>query len=48
MKKLTHFDKKGRAKMVDVGGKPATVREAVARGAVYLKKITLKLITDKK
>ncbi|MBI4710622.1 MAG: cyclic pyranopterin monophosphate synthase MoaC [Nitrospirae bacterium] len=48
MKKLTHFDKKGRARMVDVGGKPSTVREAVARGAVYLKKITLKLITDKK
>ncbi len=45
---LTHFDKKGRAKMVDVGGKPATAREAVAKGAVYIEKETLKLITGRK
>jgi len=48
MKKLTHIDEKGRAKMVDVGAKPATQREALARGAVYMKKETLRLITDKK
>jgi cyclic pyranopterin monophosphate synthase len=48
MKKLTHIDKEGKAKMVDVGGKPATQREAVARGAVYMKKETLRLIADKK
>ncbi len=48
MKKLTHFDKGGKAKMVDVTDKPPTQREAVARGAVYMKKETLKLITDKK
>jgi len=48
MKKLTHFDKKGRVRMVDVSGKSATRREAVARGTVYMKKQTLKLITDKK
>lgn len=47
MKKLTHIDKEGKAKMVDVGGKPSTQREAVARGAVYMKKETLKLITGK-
>lgn len=47
MKKLSHLDKKGRVKMVDVGSKPATEREAVARGSVYMKKQTLKLITDK-
>ncbi len=48
MKKLSHLDKKGRVKMVDVSSKPATEREAVARGSVYMKKQTLKLITDKK
>jgi cyclic pyranopterin phosphate synthase len=48
MKKLTHFDKKGKATMVDVSIKTATLREAVARGTVYLKRETLNLITDKK
>lgn len=48
MRKLTHIDSEGRAKMVDVGVKPATQREAIARGAVYMKKETLRLITDKK
>lgn len=48
MRKLTHIDNEGRAKMVDVGVKPATQREAIARGAVYMKKETLRLITDKK
>ena len=32
MKKLTHLDKQGRAKMVDVTEKPETMREAVATG----------------
>ena len=44
MKKLTHIDKKGRPKMVDVGSKPLTERMAVARGSVYMKKETFKLI----
>lgn len=48
MRKLTHIDKEGKAKMVDVGGKTATQREATARGAVYMKKETLRLITDNK
>jgi cyclic pyranopterin phosphate synthase len=48
MKKLSHLDKKGQATMVDVSNKPATQREAVARGAVYMKKQTLRLITNKK
>jgi cyclic pyranopterin phosphate synthase len=48
MKKLTHLDKEGRAKMVDVSKKQMTEREAVARGAVYLKPETLKLIKDRK
>jgi len=32
MSQLTHLDGDGRARMVDVGGKPETVRTAVARG----------------
>jgi cyclic pyranopterin phosphate synthase len=48
VKKLSHFNKKGQARMVDVSGKPLTLREAVATGSVHMKKQTLKLITDKK
>ena len=33
---LTHVDSQGRVKMVDVGDKPVTVREAVARGRVQM------------
>lgn len=32
MTELSHLDADGRARMVDVGGKPETEREAVARG----------------
>ncbi len=32
----THFDAKGRARMVDVGAKAATAREAIARGRIEL------------
>jgi len=46
MKKLSHIDKDGRASMVDVTGKTTTHREAVATGAICMKKETLKLITD--
>jgi len=48
LKKLSHFDKQGRAKMVDVTGKPVTNRKAVARGSVYMKPETLQLIADSK
>lgn len=41
---FTHFDSEGRARMVDVGDKPETKREAVARGRVYMKPETLELI----
>ena len=44
MKKLTHIDKYGRPKMVDVGSKPLTKRMAIARGSVCMKKETFKLI----
>lgn len=36
MSKLTHIDAEGRARMVDVTGKPDTVREAVATGLVRM------------
>jgi cyclic pyranopterin phosphate synthase len=45
MKGLTHLDRKGKARMVDVSGKPFTGREAVARGAVMMKKETISLIS---
>jgi len=41
---LTHFDKEGRAHMVDVGHKTETQREAIARGRVLMKPETLALI----
>ena len=44
-KKLTHIDSKGKAAMVDVGGKSSTLREAIARGAVIMQQETIKLIS---
>jgi cyclic pyranopterin phosphate synthase len=41
MAELTHLDKSGAARMVDVGGKPVTAREAVAEGRVHMKPETL-------
>jgi cyclic pyranopterin phosphate synthase len=34
--KLSHVDRSGKARMVDVGAKPATRREAIARGHVTM------------
>jgi len=42
--KLTHFDAAGQARMVDVGAKPITMREAVARGSITMSATALKLI----
>ena len=36
MSELSHLDESGRARMVDVGGKEATDRRAVARGSVRM------------
>lgn len=44
MTDLTHFDAEGRARMVDVGDKPDTVREAVATGFVRMRPETARLI----
>ena len=38
---LTHLDADGRVQMVDVGQKPTTTREAVARGAIRIAPDTL-------
>ncbi|MDA8336562.1 MAG: cyclic pyranopterin monophosphate synthase MoaC [Peptococcaceae bacterium] len=44
MAELTHLDNRGRARMVDVGNKPVTRREAVARGEVVMAAATLDLL----
>jgi len=48
MNKFTHFNEKGMARMVDVSGKDATVREAEAYAEISMKSNTLKMILDKK
>lgn len=45
-KQLTHLDKSGRARMVDVGSKAETQRIAVARGSVKMQPETLQLIIE--
>ncbi len=44
MQDFTHFNDQGRAKMVDVGDKPETVRTAVAVGRVTVNENTFALI----
>ena len=46
MQDFTHFNDQGRAKMVDVGDKPATVRTAVAAGRVMVNENTFALIKN--
>ena len=42
--KLSHVDARGRVRMVDVGEKAVTTREAVARGTITMSAAALKLI----
>jgi cyclic pyranopterin phosphate synthase len=44
MKKLSHIDARGNARMVDVSGKPTVWREAVARGEIRVGRSTLRRI----
>ena len=44
MQDFTHFNDQGRARMVNVGEKPETVRTAVAAGRVYVNEETFNLI----
>jgi len=46
MAELTHFDDKGRARMVDVSAKDATERVAEARGTVLMERATLERILE--
>ena len=43
-RQLSHVDRRGRVKMVDVGAKPVTDRQAIARGAITMSATALKLI----
>jgi cyclic pyranopterin phosphate synthase len=47
-RKLTHLDDAGRAKMVDVGHKPVTAREAHAEGFVLLQRETIRAIAEER
>ncbi len=44
--KLSHLDESGRARMVDVGEKPVTLRECVAAGEVRMNAATLAQIAE--
>ena len=43
-RKLSHFDPKGAAHMVDVGAKDSTARVAIASGRIRMQPATLRLI----
>lgn len=45
-KRLTHIDKKGAARMVDVSAKKVTLRRAVASAEVRMKPATMSLLRD--
>ena len=45
MEKLSHMNDAGRPRMVDITGKPDTVRQAVAKGLVKMQAATFQLIT---
>jgi cyclic pyranopterin phosphate synthase len=47
-KRLSHLDSKGRARMVDIGGKPVSARQAVAEGHIVIQRATLQAIADQK
>src|SRR6266487_739016 len=44
--KLSHVDQAGRARMVDVGDKPVSVRTAVAAGAIRMSRDAFQLVAD--
>lgn len=47
-KGLTHFDEGGKARMVDVGQKEVTVREATAHASISMNPETFRMIMDKR
>jgi cyclic pyranopterin monophosphate synthase len=46
MTELTHLDGAGAARMVDVGGKAATLRSATAEGAIRMSAEAYRLVAD--
>jgi cyclic pyranopterin phosphate synthase len=46
MADLTHLDHNGKARMVDVGGKQATARRAIAQGRIRMSAQALSAIRD--
>ena len=46
MKKLSHYDERGRASMVDVSAKPETKRTAEAHAFVRIKRSVLNKLPD--
>lgn len=44
--KLSHVDEAGRARMVDVAGKPATVRAAVAEGTIRMSREAFQSVAE--
>jgi len=47
-KVFTHFDEGGKARMVDVSQKEATMREAIAHGSISMNRETFRMIVDKR
>jgi cyclic pyranopterin phosphate synthase len=47
MGELTHFDERGASRMVDVSGKPESLREARASAQVRMAATTLQLVRDR-
>ena len=45
---FTHLDQQGNARMVDIGDKPVTERQAIAKGEVLLNQQVVQLIQEKK
>ena len=48
MTRLTHMDARGRVAMVDVGDKPVTARQAIARGSIAMSREARRLIRSGK
>jgi cyclic pyranopterin phosphate synthase len=46
MSRLSHLDEQGRARMVDVGGKPETARSATATGRIRMSPEALAAVRD--
>lgn len=47
-RRISHLDRAGRVRMVDVGAKRVTRRTAVARGRVFMHRATLELLRDER